>query len=136
MLKHSEKYLSGYLDGELDVRQKKAVEEHLLSCRACADRLEKLKITKNAVSVYSEFTKPGALPVSLVYGHRKIISAKQPVYETVGYKLGLALFMNVFMLKIGSFSRAWLMILGLYTLFHLVLYVTANVRRVRRLGIA
>jgi hypothetical protein len=35
--------LSGYLDGELDEKQKKELEEHLKTCQICRDELEELK---------------------------------------------------------------------------------------------
>lgn len=38
-----EQILSAYFDGELPVRQRKAVEAHLLECPACAAQLEKLR---------------------------------------------------------------------------------------------
>jgi len=136
MLTHKEKYLSGYLDGELDEKQKRIVEKHILECGNCAAKLENLRKIKNIVNGYSVFTKPAGIPLSLVCGHKKLTVTKAPVYETVGYKLGLAFFMNLFMLKVENFSRLWLLILGSYALFHLVLYITLNIRRVRRVGIA
>jgi len=137
MLTHKEKYLSGYLDRELNPNQRDAVERHILGCRKCAGELENLKKIKSVVNGYSAYSAPtGGLPMSLVYGHKKLVASKMPVYETVGYKLGLAVFMNVFMLKVENFSRAWLLILGAYALFHLILYIRLNVRRVREVGIA
>jgi len=136
MLTHKEIYLSGYLDGELDQKQKSAVESHLRSCGKCAAKLENLKNIKQLVEGYSAFAPPPGLPLSLVYGHKKLAASRTPVYETVGYKLGLAFFMNVFMLKVENFSRLWLIILGSYALFHLILYVMLKFRRIRMVGIA
>lgn len=136
MFTHKMKYLSGYIDGELSGKQINEVEKHLHVCEKCAIELENLKTIKNTVNGYSASSAPSGLPMSLIYGHKKITAVRTPIYETVGYKLGLAFFMNVFMLKVENFSRAWLLILGAYALFHLVLYVSLKLRRTRMVGIA
>jgi anti-sigma factor RsiW len=41
--KHLERYLSRYLEGELEKEQKDKVEEHLACCPSCAGRLKKLE---------------------------------------------------------------------------------------------
>jgi hypothetical protein len=41
--KHVKEYLSGYMDGELDPKRKKLVEDHLKSCKACQEELNSLQ---------------------------------------------------------------------------------------------
>jgi len=43
--------LSGYLDGELDEKQKKAFEKHLKECQSCQNELEELKLLDGYIKV-------------------------------------------------------------------------------------
>lgn len=43
--------LSGYLDGELDEKQKAVVEKHLRECQSCQNELEELKLLNEYIKV-------------------------------------------------------------------------------------
>ena len=132
---HEKKYLSGYVDGQLTGKQKMSFEKHLENCGACLLEVDALKRFKSDISRYSSATMPAAAPENLVLPVKIPLVSHVPVYDTTAYKLGLAIFMNIFMLKIENFSGTLLIVLGLYTLFHLLLYVTRKIKAVN-LGLA
>jgi hypothetical protein len=133
---HDKKYLSGYADGQLTGKQKMLFENHLENCGACVRELDALMRFKSSISGFSDATKPSAAPQNLVLPARIPLVSHTPVYDTTAYKLGLAIFMNIFMLKIENFSGTLLIVLGLYTLFHLFLYLTRKIMVVKKLGLA
>lgn len=136
MILHKDKWLTGYIDGQLTEKQKITLETHLKSCAKCAHKLEELKNLKSVMLRFSETNKPGnfnspfAMPL-----RQETLPHKVPVYDTMAYRLALAFFMNGFVLKLDSFSDTWIAILGFYALFHLVLYSVRKIVFTRRLGL-
>lgn len=120
------KYLSGYIDGQLDDKKMIKLVKHVRNCKKCAAELLSLQKLNGEMSVFRQEKIPRVvlnMPLTLPAARFKLCARSVPVYETLAYKFGIAFFLNGFMIKFDSFSNTWVAVLGGYALLHLIIYL-------------
>jgi|GEM_PF-5439856 len=115
-------YVSAYLDDELGPEDKQLIQNHLKYCESCR------KVAEDIIAI-ARYTAPGWIRFScpdianLVQG--KIARPRKisiPVWQRYYYKLGLAIGMVFFLLRINNFSITEVAIFTGYILGHLIIY--------------
>lgn len=88
--------LSLHLDGALEVRERRAMDDHLSSCAQCQSELSRLKQTKNMLAVVGRKAAPTDLALKLrVAISREASAIRVSPFERLRFRLETAL--NAFM---------------------------------------
>jgi hypothetical protein len=102
---HVDEQLSAYLDGELNARQAKAVERHLVACVACSALLEDLRAAKSMLAATPRETPRRSFVLGPEYARQRF---RQPRPKRSAWSFApaaaLAVLVALLVVDLGSFT--------------------------------
>jgi len=104
--KKCSKYLIDYADGNLSHSEEMAISDHLNTCKACAERLEKIKRTllimkMDSIPDLSKVKKQALFPLIMERVQERTISARRKRMWTYSLSSGFALILILIISIIG-----------------------------------
>jgi len=112
--------ISAYLDGQLDERDRKQIEEHLRSCSVCREELESLKKINNLLFSLKEIKISEAPEIDWIKDEETLIP---PIYHKMEYRYGITFAMLFFIIGVKNYPSDLTGAFFVYFLIHVYLYL-------------
>lgn len=103
-------WFNDYLDGDLDVKKKKAIDAHLKQCAHCRQEFERLKraddcLRREVKRMFKEIPVPGGLQAKIEKRIKESV-VRPPLYKRISsWYAGIAAALIIFVVSYGAFSQ-------------------------------